>query len=560
MRVVTFYSYKGGVGRTLACANFGLYLAKTGKRVVLADMDFEAPGLDSKFPGLDLGQCETGLLDAFWRFQTDGTRLVPTGLSVPLSEDVSQGGGGLAVIPAGNHATTGYYERLSALKWDNFTRNPEGMAFCLELIENIQEHYKADVLVIDSRTGLTEVGGLCTQALPDTVLLFTSTSPESLRGTARIHNTIANSPIVKSRPEGRRNVEAKIVVTRIPRPEEELLSDIEPKLKERLGLDVERLYFLFTQQDLSWEEYLALDRFGQEGVEILDDYVELFSSLDPGITGPYIQKRLEAFRARINSRSKAENIRIIEELVTLYPTPEALLEAAGFYRNASSSKEAIRYYLRSFRAREPDAEALAGFAEACQDASLFLMSRQRGEVARYLEAFGIERMSPSLLATYAEILEDPVDLEAFAGRLEETLATHPRSEKLRKTYFTVLERLGDWEKIAETATPDDLHNRRYGLIVAEAYARTGHSEEAREFVMRLKGRQRMLLDSPQDLRRLLRTLFALDPKSENLEEVDDELAALLARQDPFFVLGYHSESQPVDPPGFREWLRRITKN
>ena len=54
MRAVTFYSYKGGVGRTLACANFGLYLAKMGQKVVLMDMDFEAPGLDSKFPSVEI--------------------------------------------------------------------------------------------------------------------------------------------------------------------------------------------------------------------------------------------------------------------------------------------------------------------------------------------------------------------------------------------------------------------------------------------------------------------------------------------------------------------------
>lgn len=44
-RFVAFYSYKGGVGRTLALANCARVLAAGGKRVLLMDFDLEAPGL-----------------------------------------------------------------------------------------------------------------------------------------------------------------------------------------------------------------------------------------------------------------------------------------------------------------------------------------------------------------------------------------------------------------------------------------------------------------------------------------------------------------------------------
>ena len=45
MYTVTFYSFKGGVGRTMTLVNVGYELAKTGRRVLLVDMDLEAPGL-----------------------------------------------------------------------------------------------------------------------------------------------------------------------------------------------------------------------------------------------------------------------------------------------------------------------------------------------------------------------------------------------------------------------------------------------------------------------------------------------------------------------------------
>src|SRR4051794_3951478 len=53
-QVVTFYSYKGGTGRTMALANVAWILAANGKRVLVVDWDLEAPGLARYFsPFLD---------------------------------------------------------------------------------------------------------------------------------------------------------------------------------------------------------------------------------------------------------------------------------------------------------------------------------------------------------------------------------------------------------------------------------------------------------------------------------------------------------------------------
>ena len=47
--IVTFYSWKGGVGRTMALANVAVQLARLGSNVLLVDWDLEAPGLDHYF-------------------------------------------------------------------------------------------------------------------------------------------------------------------------------------------------------------------------------------------------------------------------------------------------------------------------------------------------------------------------------------------------------------------------------------------------------------------------------------------------------------------------------
>lgn len=50
-RVVTFYSFKGGVGRTFALCDVAVYLARWGYRVLCVDLDLEAPGLTRYFNG-----------------------------------------------------------------------------------------------------------------------------------------------------------------------------------------------------------------------------------------------------------------------------------------------------------------------------------------------------------------------------------------------------------------------------------------------------------------------------------------------------------------------------
>src|ERR1700674_4298959 len=48
-KVITFYSYKGGTGRSMALANVAWILASQGKRVLMIDWDLEAPGLHRYF-------------------------------------------------------------------------------------------------------------------------------------------------------------------------------------------------------------------------------------------------------------------------------------------------------------------------------------------------------------------------------------------------------------------------------------------------------------------------------------------------------------------------------
>src|ERR1700760_237445 len=51
--IVTFYSFNGGVGRSMALANVAEILADWGYRVIMCDWDLEAPGLESYMTSLE---------------------------------------------------------------------------------------------------------------------------------------------------------------------------------------------------------------------------------------------------------------------------------------------------------------------------------------------------------------------------------------------------------------------------------------------------------------------------------------------------------------------------
>ena len=62
--IITFYSFKGGVGRTMALANIAILLAHMGKKVLMIDWDLEAPGLPRYFVDYKIeNRGEKGLLD-----------------------------------------------------------------------------------------------------------------------------------------------------------------------------------------------------------------------------------------------------------------------------------------------------------------------------------------------------------------------------------------------------------------------------------------------------------------------------------------------------------------
>jgi Mrp family chromosome partitioning ATPase len=204
MRTITFYSYKGGVGRSLLVANAAKYLSILGKSVFALDLDLEAPGLHYKF---DLGndsQASTpmpGVVDVLCRFVETGA--LPDSLDGYTTEiKVPKSSGSIRVMRAGTAPESGYWRALSRVNWHDLFYGPQpmGVPFFLEIQQRIRHEFEPDFLLIDARTGITDMGGVATTLLPDVVVCLGLASLEHLEGLRAVMLGIQNTASKHGRP------------------------------------------------------------------------------------------------------------------------------------------------------------------------------------------------------------------------------------------------------------------------------------------------------------------------------------------------------------------------
>ncbi|MCX7048152.1 MAG: hypothetical protein NTX50_22040 [Candidatus Sumerlaeota bacterium] len=192
METIAFYSYKGGVGRSLLVANAARFLGMLGKKVVALDLDFEAPGLHYKLgraPDAEGKPAMSGGAVPYLVATAKGARNPP-----PLKEHIvalalpEGAGGALWLMPAGPAPRREYWIALKHLRERLHFDDPsgKGLAVLLDLHARIQDELKPDYLLIDARTGVTELGGLATTALANCVVCLFVPNQESVDGTLAI--------------------------------------------------------------------------------------------------------------------------------------------------------------------------------------------------------------------------------------------------------------------------------------------------------------------------------------------------------------------------------------
>ena len=205
-KVVTFYSFKGGTGRTMALANVAWILAANGKRVLAVDWDLESPGLSRYFsPFLDRNAIERrrtviGLVQDFQDHmgrRDEGDEDAPefaryadlTDRVITLDWAGFAGQGRLDLLPAGR-LNRDYATVLAGLNWDDFYERHAGGYFLDALREEMKRHY--DYVLIDSRTGYSDVADICTVQMPDMLVVCFTLNEQGIEGSATVARQVEN--------------------------------------------------------------------------------------------------------------------------------------------------------------------------------------------------------------------------------------------------------------------------------------------------------------------------------------------------------------------------------
>jgi hypothetical protein len=171
----------------MALANIAALMSRWQRKVLVVDWDLEAPGIEKYFrqlPSLNRhGEEQTeapGVLDLVEAHIT-GKALcwedcVVEFRAFPHAEP-------LHVITAGKGASSeAYSSRLKEIDWDELlAREERGIGPMLdELRESWVQNY--DFVLIDSRTGISDIGGICTIIFPDALVVFFTASEQSIEG------------------------------------------------------------------------------------------------------------------------------------------------------------------------------------------------------------------------------------------------------------------------------------------------------------------------------------------------------------------------------------------
>jgi predicted acylesterase/phospholipase RssA len=312
--IYAFYSFKGGVGRSMALANIGEVFHEKGLRTLLVDWDLEAPGLETYFhrdgelarsrahPGLIemlMAYKEAfsgfaarqaaaarsspeqrqeyahaaGLARELLKHRTDVPQFLIEAEELPvprtfqdfLRELYRSGSSlgkdfpalmanspfqrylqcirpsdtrenGLFLLSAGARSEDGFGRYATAVQdfnWSEFYAAYEGREYFAWFRDQIRAI--ADVVLIDTRTGVTEMGGVCTRHIPDAVLSFCAPNFQNIDGISRVVSGL-NRPDVKQ-ARGDRHVEVMVVPTRIDDSESDRLAEFSQLFQEKIERD-----------------------------------------------------------------------------------------------------------------------------------------------------------------------------------------------------------------------------------------------------------------------------------------------------------------------------------
>ena len=248
MYITTFYSFKGGVGRTMALVNAAVNLALAGRRVLVVDFDIEAPGLDT-FDVLKPREEVPGVIDFVTQYLESGQAPDVSGF-IGECPPFGEGDGKLWIMPSGRNET--YAANFNQVDWGDLYERRDGFLLFEDIREQWKQTLKPDYVLIDSRTGHTDTSGICTRQLPNAVIVLFFPNEQNLRGLVDVVGDIR----AEAENSRKKNIELHFVMSNVPDldDEDQILESKIKAFQDQLG---------FRQEPMIVHRYDSLSLLNQ---------------------------------------------------------------------------------------------------------------------------------------------------------------------------------------------------------------------------------------------------------------------------------------------------------
>ena len=245
---ITFFSFKGGVGRSMALINTAAIMAGRGLRVLVMDLDLEAPGLSyltplslreehiasSEFSQTQQFSTHLGFVDLMLNAKEKGTNadlflLQPADIikkytrSYPLPQDDREFQDGiLDIMPAGK-LDGDYAKRFDELNLRGLYQDGLGEPLIRVLKNTFANSKLYDYVLIDSRTGFSDEAGICTRDLADHLIILSGLNHQNVEGTSEFLKSLKIATSSKAK--------FQIILSPVPNGEDKLVEAREAQAK-----------------------------------------------------------------------------------------------------------------------------------------------------------------------------------------------------------------------------------------------------------------------------------------------------------------------------------------
>ncbi|NEN92269.1 MAG: AAA family ATPase [Okeania sp. SIO3H1] len=200
--IVSFFSFKGGVGRTTTLVATALTLARHGHRVAIVDLDLESPGISTIFFP-DIEDSVSGVIDYLLEKNIQGDNWKLRTHLQPVNDPKLLGdrGENLNILRAGS-VDNDYLEKLARLDFQNLldVNNHLPKTWHDMFKELNKAAGKLDFILLDTRTGFHDIGGLAIADLSHAAVIFGTQSRQSWNGLTHVIRRLAKPLAPKPLP------------------------------------------------------------------------------------------------------------------------------------------------------------------------------------------------------------------------------------------------------------------------------------------------------------------------------------------------------------------------